>query len=322
MFEEEKRTTKLKDLPSHLEYASLDNDQEFTVIISSLLSTQEKEVLLGVLTKHKSALAWKVVDIKDFMEVFMNDFSAFRNSFNSFLDNLSKMLARRCIFGKELHEILEHCHTGLTRGHYGADITARKVFESGFYWPTLFMDSALYVRECDACQRAWNIFARSQMPLTNIIVSEVFDIWGIDFMGTFLLSRNNRYILVVVDYISKWVETEALPTNDARVIVKFLQKLFSRFGVPKSLISDRGTHYCNSLLDKNIKRYGVKHRISTPYHPRISGQTENTNRAIKHILERTVNENRKEWVDKLDDALCVFRTAYKAPIRSTPFQII
>nr|GEU99890.1 hypothetical protein [Tanacetum cinerariifolium] len=93
MFEEEKRTTKLKDLPSHLEYAFLDNDQEFTVIISSLLSTQEKEVLLRVLTKHKSALAWKVVDIKDFMEVFMNDFSAFRNSFNSCLDNLSKMLA-------------------------------------------------------------------------------------------------------------------------------------------------------------------------------------------------------------------------------------
>ncbi|GJY77241.1 reverse transcriptase domain-containing protein [Tanacetum coccineum] len=80
---------------------------------------------------------------------------------------------RRCIFGKELHEILKHCHTGLTGGHYGADITAKKVLESGFYWPTIFKDSAMYVRECDACQKAGNISARNQMPLTNILVSKV-----------------------------------------------------------------------------------------------------------------------------------------------------
>ncbi|GKC25620.1 reverse transcriptase domain-containing protein [Tanacetum coccineum] len=152
------------------------------------------------------------------------------------------------------------------------------------------------------------------MPLTNILVSEVFDIWGIDFMGPFPSFRKNKYILVAVDYVSKWVEAEALPTNDARVVVKFLKKLFSRFGVPKALISDRGTHFCNSLLEKTLKKYGVTHRLATPYHPQTSGQTENTNRAIKRILERTVNGNRKEWADKLDDALWAFRTAYKTPI--------
>nr|GEY14639.1 reverse transcriptase domain-containing protein [Tanacetum cinerariifolium] len=156
--------------------------------------------------------------------------------FKSCLDEI----IRRCVFSKELHEVLEHCHTGPARGHYGADITARKVFEAGFYWPTIFKDSAMYVRECDACQRAGNIFARNQMPLTNILFGEVFNIGGINFMGPFPSSRNNKYILVVVDYVSKWVEAEALPTNDARVIVKFLRKLFSRFGVPKALISEAG----------------------------------------------------------------------------------
>ncbi|GJR01952.1 reverse transcriptase domain-containing protein [Tanacetum coccineum] len=97
-------------------------------------------------------------------------------------------IIRWCIFGKELHEILEHCHTGPTGGHYRADITARKVFEVGFYWPTIFKDSVMYVRECDACQKVGNISARNQMPLTNILVSEVFDMWGIDFMGPFLSS--------------------------------------------------------------------------------------------------------------------------------------
>ncbi|GJU37034.1 reverse transcriptase domain-containing protein [Tanacetum coccineum] len=127
----------------------------------------------------------------------------------------------RCVSGKELQEILEHCHMGPTGGHYGADITAKKIFESGFYWPTIFKDAARYIRECDACQRAGNISSRNQMPLTNIL----------------------------------WVEAEALPTNDARVVVKFLRR------------------------------------------------------------------NRKEWANRLDDTLWAFRTAYKSPIGSTAFRI-
>ncbi|GJY00937.1 reverse transcriptase domain-containing protein [Tanacetum coccineum] len=82
-------------------------------------------------------------------------------------------IVRRFIFGKESYEILKHYHTRPTGGYYGADITARKVFESGFYWPTNFKDSATYVRECDACQMAGNISSRNQMPMTNILVSEV-----------------------------------------------------------------------------------------------------------------------------------------------------
>ncbi|GKB88803.1 reverse transcriptase domain-containing protein [Tanacetum coccineum] len=152
----------------------------------------------------------------------------------------------------------------------------------------------------------------------NFLVSKI----GIDFIGPFPSSRKNKYIIVYVDYVSKWVEAEALPTNDARVVVKFLKKLFSRFGVLKALISDRGTHFCNLLLEKTLKKYGVTHRLATPYHPQTSGQTENTNRAIKRILERTVNGNRKEWANKLDDALWAFRTAYKTYIDSTPFRII
>ncbi|GJU70235.1 reverse transcriptase domain-containing protein [Tanacetum coccineum] len=85
--------------------------------------------------------------------------------------------------------------------------------------------------------------------------------------------------------------------------------------VPKALINDHGTHFCNSLLEKMLKEYGVTYRLATPYHPQTSGQTKNTNRTIKRILERTVNGNRKEWADKLDDALWAFRTAYKSPIR-------
>ncbi|GKC92584.1 reverse transcriptase domain-containing protein [Tanacetum coccineum] len=225
----------------------------------------------------------------------------------------SDNVMRRCIAGNEILKILAHCHSGPTRGHHSASVTGRKVYEVGFYWPSIFRDAKDYVMKCDACQKSGNISSRNKMPQNNIQVCEVFDVWGLDFMGPFPDSRGNKYILVAVDYVSKWVEAQALPTNDARVVVKFLKGLFARFGVPKALISDRGTHFCNSQLEKALLKYGVTHRISTAYHPQTNGQTEVTNRAIKRIMERSVGYNPKDWSEKLNDALWAFRTAYKTP---------
>nr|GEU78202.1 hypothetical protein [Tanacetum cinerariifolium] len=112
----------------------------------------------------------------------------------------------------------------------------------------------------------------------------------IDFMGPFPSSRGNKYVLVAVDYFSKWVEAKALPINDAR-------------------------------FAKVMLKYGVPHRLATPYHPQISGQVEVSNHGLKRILERTVGENRASWSDKLDDALWAFRTAYKTPIRCTSYKL-
>ncbi|GJW20170.1 reverse transcriptase domain-containing protein [Tanacetum coccineum] len=166
------------------------------------------------------------------------------------------------------------------------------------------------------------ISQRDEMPQNAIQVCEIFDVWGIDFMGPFPSSRGNKYILVAVDYLSKWVEAKALPTNDARVVVKFLKSLFARFGTPRAIISDRGTHFCNDQFAKVMLKYGVTHRLSTAYHPQTSGQVEVSNRGLKRILERTVGENRASWSDKLDDALWAFRTAFKTPIGCTPYKLV
>nr|GEW77897.1 reverse transcriptase [Tanacetum cinerariifolium] len=145
---------------------------------------------------------------------------------------------------------------------------------------------------------------------------------GIDFMGPFPNSKGNKYILVAVDYLSKWVEDKSLPTNDARVVVKFLKSLFSQFGTPKAIISDRGTHFCNDQFSKVMSKYRVTHRLSTTYHPQTSGQVEVTNRGLKRILERTVGENHALWSDKLEDALWAFRTAFRTPIGCTPYMLV
>nr|GEW59008.1 reverse transcriptase domain-containing protein [Tanacetum cinerariifolium] len=141
-------------------------------------------------------------------------------------------------------------------------------------------------------------------------------------MGPFPSLKGNKYIIVAVDYLSKWVEEKELPTNDARVIVKFLQSLFSRFGTPRAIISDRGTHFCNEQFARVMTKYGVTHRLATAYHPQTSGQVEVSNQGLKHILKRTVRENRTSRSDKFDDAIWAFRTAFKTPIGCTPYKLI
>nr|GEX85149.1 hypothetical protein [Tanacetum cinerariifolium] len=182
---------------------------------------------------------------------------------HSALKYLLNQIIRRCVHGQEAYDILKAYHEGPIRGYHGTNFTAKKVFDAG------------------------KISQRDEMPQNIIQVCEIFDVWGMDFMEPFPSSRGNMYILVAVDYLSKWVEAKALPTNDA-------------------------------LMSK----YGVTHRLATTYHPQTSGQVEVSNRGLKRILERTIGENRASWFEKLEDALWAFRTSYKAPIGCTPYKLL
>nr|GEV30758.1 reverse transcriptase domain-containing protein [Tanacetum cinerariifolium] len=199
---------------------------------------------------------------------------------------------RRCVHGQKVVDILKSCHNGPTGRHHGPNYITKK----------------------------GKITQPDEMPQNAIQVCEIFDVWGIDFMGPFPYSRGNKYILVAVDYLSKWVEAKALPTNDVRVVCKFLKSLFPRFGTPCAIISDRGTHFCNDQFAKVMLKYGVTHRLATAYHPQTS--VEVSNRGLKRILERTVGENHASWSDKLDDALWAFRTSFKIPIGCTPKKLV
>nr|GEX02840.1 reverse transcriptase domain-containing protein [Tanacetum cinerariifolium] len=189
----------------------------------------------------------EVIDTKGVENLAKNKF--FKDVKHYFWDDpfLFKICAdqviRRCVHGQEAIDILKACHYGPTGGHHGPNYTAKKVFDSGFYWPNIYRDAQDLVKSCDVCQRQGKI-------------------------------SGNKYILVAVDYLSKWVEAKALPKNDARVVCKFLKNLFARFGTPRAIISDRGTHFCNEQFAKVMLKFGVTYRLATPYHPQTSGHVE------------------------------------------------
>ena len=196
---------------------------------------------------------------------------------------------------KEQQGILSHCHESACGGQFDSQKTVVKVLQSGFYWPSLFKDAHNVCRACDKCQRLGKISHHHMTPLNPILGVDLFDVWGIDFIGPFPASFIYVYILVGVEYMSKWVQSVPCRAADHKVVLKFLKEnIFSRFGVPKDIISNGGSHFCNKPFENLLAKYGVKHKVATPYHPQTSGQVELTNIEINTILMKVVNSNRKD----------------------------
>jgi transposase InsO family protein len=179
------------------------------------------------------------------------------------------------------------------------------------------------LRHAPNAKRTGNISQRNSIPLRYNIQIDLFNVWGIDFMGPFKNSHGFEHILVMVDYVSKWVE--AMPcrkasTEESIDMIKSVS--FPRFGTPRILVSDGGTHFTGKNFKKCLSKLGIEHWVRTAYHPQTNGQAETSNKQLKSILNKTIEKGGKDWSKKLDGALSAYRTTFKTPIGMTPYQFV
>nr|GEV40879.1 reverse transcriptase domain-containing protein [Tanacetum cinerariifolium] len=305
----------LKDIPSHLEYAFLEGTNKFPVIIAKDLKGDKKERLIKVLKSHKHAISWKLSDIKEF-DVEIRDKKGEKNLTADHMSRLENphrsdpekkeiietfpletlgwicadQLIRWCVYDQEAIDILMACHNGPTGGHHGANYTAKRVFDFGFYLPIFYQDAHDLDTRCDACQRQGKISQCDEMPQNEIQVCEIFDIWASNLWARSCLLDGTS--------------TFSWPLTTCQNGLKQKRSPLMMHGLFVML------------------KYGVTHQLSITYHPQTSGQVEVSNCDLKHLLERTICENRASWSDKLDDALWAFRTAFKTPIGCTPYKLV
>nr|GEW43234.1 reverse transcriptase domain-containing protein [Tanacetum cinerariifolium] len=345
----------LKELPSHLEYAFLEETDKLLVIIAKDLKDVEKEALIKVLKSHKQAIAWKISDIKGYFQIPIDPQDQEKTTFTCPYGTFTVACPSACVMLLVHSKVLnwEKCHfmckEGIVLGHKisksGIEVDRAKVdVIAKLPHPTTVkgVRSFLVYTDHTALKYLLSKQDAKLRLLRWVLLLQEFDITIRDKkrsenLAADHLSRlenphkdvlenkdiNENFPLETLRSLSSGsTSCEGAPINDARVVVKFLKSPFSRFGTPRAIISDRGTHFYNDQFARVMTKYGVTHRLVIAYHPQTSDQVEVSNRGLKHILERTVGENRASWSDKLDDALWAFRTVSKTPICCTPYKLV
>nr|GEW29270.1 reverse transcriptase domain-containing protein [Tanacetum cinerariifolium] len=223
----------LKDLPPHLKYAFLEGDDKLPVIIAKDLSVEEKTALITFLKSHKRAVAWKLSDRKGIDPEFCT---------------------HKILIEEDFEPVVQHQRRVNPKIY---DVIKQEVL--------LLQEFTFKVIDTKGVKNlAADHLSRLENPHQNVLDYK-------EINESFPLETLNLFSTRAVDYLSKCVEAKALPTNDARVIYKFLKNLFAKFGTPRAIISDRGTYFCNDQFAKVMLKFGVTHHLATPYHPQTSG---------------------------------------------------
>lgn len=229
----------------------------------------------------------------------------------------------RCVPPDMTSAVLCELHEGVCGGHLGARSLSDHVINQGYYWPTLRRDAQDFVKKCHSCQIYGNVRRLPSIRQTLVAISWPFDMWGIDLMGKFPRAKSGfEYLVVAVDYFFKWIEAKPLvhPTKN-NVFNFFYDHVLCRFGVPRAVVSDHGTHF-SSKFTAECERLHIKHWKSSVAHPQGNGQAEAANKMVMSALKKNLASNSNKWVDELPAALWAVRTMLRGHTGETPYALV
>ena len=201
---------------------------------------------------------------------------------------------------------------------------SKKIMRQGYYWLTMEFDCIKYVRRCHLCQVYSNRINAPPHELNPLSSPWPFSMWGMDVIGPISpkASNGHRFILVAIDYFTKWVEAASYASVTKGVVVRFVKRdIIARYGSLESIITDNGTNLKNKLITELCRQFKIKHRNSTPYRPQMNGAVEAANKNIKKIVEK-MTHTYKDWHEMLPLALLAYRTSIRTSIGVTPYSLV
>jgi hypothetical protein len=202
--------------------------------------------------------------------------------------------------------------------------TTQKILRADYFWPSIFKDCIEAIKKCPPCQIFNKKACTHPTALHPIITIGPFAKWGINFMQCKpTLAGGHGYIIVAIDYFTKWAE--AMPTflNDGRTTTLFLfNHIITRFGVPHAIFTNHGEHFKNQMMSELHVKLGFIHENSSPYYPQANGQVEAINKVLKTMIQCMVGENKTSWHLQLFSTLWAYHTSVKTSTGFTPFQLV
>jgi ribonuclease HI len=229
----------------------------------------------------------------------------------------------RCLSPEEANYVIREVHEGICGNHSGARALAHKLTRAGYYWPSLLHDATQYVKTCDKCQRFANIPRAPPEEITPMTSPWPFAQWGLDIMGPFPVgTKQARFLVVAIDYFTKWVEAEPLATITEKNVKNFVWKgVICRFRIPRVLVSDNGRQFDNGPFRELCAQLNIKNHYSSPRHPQANGQVEVTNRTLLKQIKTRLEGAKGMWVKELPSILWAYRTTVRTPTGETPFKL-
>ena len=229
----------------------------------------------------------------------------------------------KCIAGEDTEYVLREVHEGICGNHIGARTLTGKVLRQGYYWPTILKDATGLVKKCRICQEHAKVSHLPSEPLTSITSPWPFQQWGLDILGPLPIGKGQcKFVIVAVDYFTKWAEAEPLATITEQKIRNFVWRaIICRFGIPRALVSDNGKQFDNTKFRNFCAELGIKNYFSSLAHPQSNGQAEVTIRTLKAALKTKLEDLKGNWVEYLPEVLWAYRTTQKSATRETPFAL-
>ncbi|XP_063939916.1 uncharacterized protein LOC135148542 [Daucus carota subsp. sativus] len=228
----------------------------------------------------------------------------------------------KCIGPEEAEYCLREVHEGICGDHMSAKGLAYKIIRQGYYWPTIHQDAMEFVKKCKNYQLFSNVPRVSPVLPSSVLSPIPFAIWGIDIMGPFPRAKGDlRYLLVSIDYMTKWVEAKAMRTINQQDVIRFMDNILIRFGLPRVLVSDNGPQFIGSDFESYLAERGIKHKKSSVAYPQGNGQVEVTNRILLRGIEKRLEESKSKWPEELPHVLWSYRTSPRTSTGETPFKL-